>query len=137
MKGAEKTKSAYEELLTTRLLSLAIALRTKFYQGLDHRSTISHISHCGLLYRYKNNREETLNFSMKDVCDKIIHADSIIRYLEPDVQLPTTTFSGADPRSNSTWELSMSVSLFAEAILNWIHCAEAIQPPISSPENNK
>jgi len=117
---SRRTKAAYEELFTGQLLALAIALRMKFYQGLDHEATISYVSQCGLLYKYRQSDEETVKFSMKDVCDKIIHADSISRYLEPGVEKPTTTLKGKDSRDQSEWELSMSVSLFAEGVLNWI-----------------
>ena len=51
--GSEETKAVYKELFTSNLLNLAIALRTKFYQGVDHKSTVSYVSHCGLLYKYK------------------------------------------------------------------------------------
>lgn len=132
--GIEKTKAAYEELMTSLLLNLAISMRTKFYQGLDHRTTIPFVSHCGFLFKYAGNQEETVNFSIKDVCDKIIHADSVSRHMEPELRHPTTSFRGIDHRNKSTWELSMSVSLFAEAVLNWIHHTETNPPSISCSE---
>src|SRR5438445_12221116 len=64
--NGDKTKVTYRELFTNQLRSLAIALRTKFYQGLDHESTVPYVSHCGLLYKYRQNAEETISFSMKD-----------------------------------------------------------------------
>lgn len=113
-------------MFTSNLLNLAITLRTKFYQGSDHTSTVPYVSHCGLLYKYRDNNEETINFSIKDICDKIIHADSVIRYLENEIKLPTTTFCGTAQNGKSSWELSMSVSLFTEGVLNWIHDVESI-----------
>ena len=121
-----KTKATYEELFTGQLLALAIALRTKCYQGLDHKNTVRYVSAAGLLYKYNNCCEETLNFSIKDVCDKIIHADTVSRYLEPGVPHPTTTFCGKDNRDKSTWEFSMSVTLFVEGVLEWLQDAEKI-----------
>lgn len=115
----DKTKATYEELMTSQLLALAIALRTKFYQGFDHKNTIPYVSPSSLLYKYKKNTQETLEFSMKDVCDKIIHADRVLRHMDDGVEKPTTTLRGKDNRDKSEWELSMSVSLFAEAVLNW------------------
>ena len=38
-----KTMAVYEELLTSQLLALAIALRTKFYQGADPQETIKYV----------------------------------------------------------------------------------------------
>ena len=122
--NSEKTKSTYQDLFTRKLLGLAIALRTKFYQGLDHEGTVRYVLPCGLMYRYKKNVESTVNFSMKDVCDKIIHADSISRPMEKGVEKQTTTLRGKDNRDKSEWELSMSVSLFAEAVLNWAQDVE-------------
>ena len=119
----EKTKNAYEEQFTSQLLTLAIALRTKFYQGYDHRSTISYVSHCGLLYKYGKNAEATEHFSIKDVCDKIIHANKVKKYLEAGIEKPTTSLCGK-AQDGSLWELSMSVSLFAEAVLNWVRDVE-------------
>ncbi len=120
----DKTNSTYRDVFTRQLLSLAIALRTKFYQGLDHKSTTSYVIPCGLLYKYKKNVEENVYFSIKDVCDKIIHADSISRPMEKGVEKPTTTLRGKDNRDKSEWELSMSVNLFAEAVLNWAQDVE-------------
>lgn len=113
-----KTMAVYEELLTSQLLALAIALRTKFYQGADPQETIKYVLPCGLLYKFKNGNEENAIFSIKDVCDKIIHADTIYRDMEKGVQKPVTTLSGK--QGEYKWELHLSVSLFAEAILNWI-----------------
>jgi hypothetical protein len=117
-----KTKAIYEELFTNKLLALAIALRTKFYQGLDHKATIPQVSHCGFLYSYKQTEESIINVSIKDICDKIIHADSVSRFLEQGIDKPTTTLQGRYKGNN--WELSMSVSLFAEAVLNWVQIVQ-------------
>ena len=122
--NSEKTKSAYHDLMTRKLLGLAIALRTKFYQGLDHEGTIPYVAACGLMYKHKKDIEENVAFSMKDVCDKIIHADSVSRYMEKGVEKPTTALRGKDNRDKSEWELSMSVSLFAEGVLNWVQDIE-------------
>ena len=119
-----KTKATYEELFTSQLLALAIALRTKFYQGENHEATVRYTSHCGFLSKYKNNAEESLGFSFKDVCDKIIHASTVSRHLEHGVQKPTTTLRGRAQDNKSEWELSISVSLFAEAVLNWVQDVE-------------
>ena len=120
-----KTKEAYEELYSGQLLSLAITLRTLFYQGADHRSTAPHIAHCGILFREGKDFDEAVEFSIKDVCDKIIHAESFSRTLEQGVEKPTTTVRGTE-QSGREWELSLSVSLFAEGVLNWVeHVAKA------------
>ena len=119
--GVEKTRHVYEELFTVELLALAISLRTKFYQGADSSKTAKYVSASGLLYKYKGTKEETISFSLKDVCDKIIHAERISRYLEPGIPKATTSIYGSNPIDRSTWELSISISMFCEAVLNWVH----------------
>ena len=114
--------SAYQDLMTEKLLGLAIALRTKFYQGLDHKDTVRYVGPCGLLFKHEDNVEKNISFSMKDVCDKIIHADSVSRHLEDGVEKPTTSLRGR--LGGIEWELSMSVSLFTEAVLNWVQDIE-------------
>ena len=121
---SETTKSTYQDLMTRRLLGLAIALRTKFYQGLKHKDTVPYVGACALMYKDKDNVEENVEFSMKDLCDKIIHADSISRPMEKGVEKQITTLRGKDNRDKSEWELSISVSLFAEGVLNWAQDVE-------------
>ena len=119
-----KTKEAYEELFTAQLLAFAIALRTKFYQGLDHKTTVRYIQAAGFLFKNNSCGEKTLAFSIKDVCDKIIHADTISRYLELGISKPSTSFCGKDSRDNSTWECAISVTLFVEGVLEWLQDVE-------------
>ena len=117
-----RTKATYEELFTSHVLALAIALRTKFYQGADHKATIRYMSCCGFLDKTAQGKTTTDTFSMKDVADKVIHADTIHRFLEPGVKDPVTTLRGRR-RINGveeSWELSFSMTLFTEAVLNWL-----------------
>ena len=122
-----QTRRTYEELYSSQLLSLAIALRTLFYQGVDHVGTIEYIAHCGLLFKEGEKFDEAIAFSIKDVCDKIIHAASVNRYLEHDVEKPTTTIRGTD-QGGQEWDLSLSVSFFAEGTLNWLEQLEQAPP---------
>ena len=39
------TRATYDELLTSKLLALAIALRTKFYQGTPYKGTEEYLEH--------------------------------------------------------------------------------------------
>src|SRR5437899_2163987 len=96
--ASEKAKATYEELFTSQLLNLAIALRVKFYQGIDPKTTIPYVRHCGLLDKKMKN----VCFSMKDVCDKIIHADKVEKYMEKGVREPTTTLRGKE--RGEEWE---------------------------------
>lgn len=88
-----KTQIAYEELCTSQLIALAIALRTKFYQGTDYRSTKNYVSSCALLYKIEGKDERNVDFSIKDICDKIIHANQLYRELEHNIPKPTTSLT--------------------------------------------
>ncbi len=112
------TKSTYHDLFTRQLLGLAIALRTKFYQGIKHEDTASYVTASGRMNKPKDGVEEFVNFSMKDVCDKIIHADSVSRSMEKDDKKPITIIRG-EHFDKLDWELTLSVSLFTEGVLNW------------------
>lgn len=116
------TRAAYQELFTEELLTLAIALRTKFYQGLDASSSATFVNPSGLLYRFGKDGEESALFTVKDVCDKIIHAASVRKYLEAGVPVPTTTLEGV--QNHVRWQFSFSVSLFIEGLLNWMDSME-------------
>ncbi|MGC8495343.1 MAG: hypothetical protein ACP5SH_26820 [Syntrophobacteraceae bacterium] len=112
------SKVLYTELLTEQLLTLAIAIRTKFYQGTPHDDTAGYVQHCGLFYRYKGGAEEPALFTIKDICDKIIHADSVSKFLENGIEKATITLRGK--QRDVEWELGFSVNLFCEGVLNWL-----------------
>ena len=113
------TKQAYQELYAQKLLGFAIALRSMFYQGRDHQTTSPHVLACGFLDKWKEGEAvNTHLFTAKDICDKIIHANTISRYLEKDIPNPITYLRGS--QFGTEWEQSISVSLFTEGILNWL-----------------
>ena len=118
-----KTKVAYEELRTEKLLSFAIALRIKFYQGASAKETEHYARDCGLLYKLSEGHEKgPNNFTFKDICDKIIHAEKIYKCIESTHDAKITTLHGTQSISGKKidWQLSMSVTLFTEGVLNWI-----------------
>lgn len=113
-----ETRLAYEELFSAELLAFAIMMRTKFYQGLDPAPSLKFISASGLLYTFDARGEESQDFTVKDVCDKIIHANSVQKYLEFGIPKPTTTLEGIHGKIK--WQFSFSVSIFIEGVLNWL-----------------
>lgn len=112
------TKQSYEELFTSHLLALAISIRTKCYQGVDTSFNNSRIVACGSLYLGLASEAAPQPFTIKDVCDKIVHASSVRRPLEPGVPKPITELRGE--KNEKPWELHLSVSLFSEVVLDWI-----------------
>lgn len=111
-------KEEYDRLLTEHLLQLAIILRSAIYQGLNPRTSEPFISCCGIL-----DIDKGKSFNVKDVCDKIIHADYIVRHLEKgevDSNSKTTfQIRGKHPKDGS-WALGISIELFCVGILNWV-----------------
>lgn len=117
----------YEELFSEKLLSLAIALRTKFYQGVPHSTTGRFVSHSGFLLITEN--EEIKAFTIKDICDKIIHANTVSRPLDDGTAQPITQIRGV--RNGIPWALHISTSLFCEGVLNWIASIDLASSPNS------
>jgi len=107
---------SYEKLFATNLLALAVSIRVSLNQYPKYRSISTGVGACGLFdvgSPYANGR-----FSIKDVCDKIIHADDIFKPIEPGVQ-------GAGCRLRGTyqgkpWEFGLGVTIFCEYILEWL-----------------
>lgn len=113
-----KTQKVCQELFAGKVLQLAITLRTLFYQGIDPKPTSRYIMHGGFLDLWRDGEPfETVDFNVKDVCDKIIHAKEVSRFLEKDVPNPVTFLRGTYNGKN--WEQSISITLFTEGILNW------------------
>lgn len=117
----------YEELFSEKLLSLAVALRTKFYQGVPHSMTGYFVFNSGFLLITDN--EETRSFTIKDICDKIIHANTVSRPLDDGAAQPMTQVRGV--KNSIPWALHISTSLFCEGVLNWIASIGPASPPSS------
>jgi len=118
-----KTKATYDELLTSKMLALAIALRTKFYQGVPHEDTHWYLEHVGSLERGRRGAMGETKFTLKDACDKIIHANSIVRRFEGQSQKPKTILEGTGPGKDQ-WTLSFLLSLLADCVLWWLEDVE-------------
>jgi hypothetical protein len=114
-------KEIYDGLLSTHLLQLAVAIRTNIYQGLLEGDSEKFVTHCGFLDIEDGEKERTVPFSIKDVCDKIIHADKISRELSDESVgsgRSVTVILGS--RGKEKWKMSISIELFCEAVLNWL-----------------
>jgi hypothetical protein len=112
----ERTRNTYEELFSEKLLSLAIVLRTKFYQGVPSKGSERFVQHSAFLLT--TEKEDIKCFTIKDVCDKIIHAESITRPLNDGTAQPMTQVRGT--HQNVPWVLHISTGLFCEGVLNWL-----------------
>jgi hypothetical protein len=118
-----KTKEAYEELISEKLLQLAIGIRTKFYQGADHRITAGFLDDVGTYVKYCSFAEsEPLPFTLKDICDKIIHASSVHFVLDADVDVSFIELWGdqGTSRQPQNWVLTLMLPSVCEGILGWV-----------------
>jgi hypothetical protein len=118
------TRQAYDELLTSKMLALAIALRTKFYQGTPYRDTESYMEHVGFLEVETRTVTKGWKFTIKDVCDKIIHADSVRRQFDGDWSQPLTVLEGSGP-GTAKWIMGFRLAHFADCLLWWLNEHEA------------
>lgn len=115
---SRSTKMAYEQLNTEKILMLAISLRTKFYQGVSNDETENYVTNCGFLDEDSEGEKRPLALTIKDVCDKLIHANRVEREFTNNNDGLLTKIRGTQGKRN--WQLTISMSLFSEAILNWI-----------------
>lgn len=114
------TRATYNELFTSKLLALAIALRTKFYQGTPYQDTIQYMEHVGFLEIDTKNFSKGWKFTIKDVCDKIIHADAVDRQFDGDFTRPLTLLEGTGP-GTTKWTLGFSVAHFCDCLIWWLN----------------
>lgn len=118
-----RTAALYEELLSEKLLQLAIAIRTKFYQGADHRRTSGFLEETGsYLKGIAANDEREHPYTLKDICDKIIHASSVIFKLDADLDVTFIDLMGTQSIGGQQqhWLLSLLLPEVCEGILGWL-----------------
>ena len=118
-----RTRATYDELLTAKMLALAIALRTKFYQGTSYQGTEKYLEYVGMFESKRHGAAKTATFTLKDACDKIIHADSVVRKFNTPQGKPITALAGTGP-GTVKWRLSFSLASFADSILWWLEDVE-------------
>ena len=118
-----QTQRVFKNVMSGGLLSLAICLRVNFYQGLLDPTVMLSMKYVSL---YDDLDLVVKPVSIKDVVDKIIHADSVSkeafpRFWEGQPKM-MTQFKGK--HRNRRWTLDMSVEHFAEAVLTIIDEAD-------------
>ena len=82
----------------------------------EYKSTSSGISACGLFTHEGPHGDGS--FSIKDVCDKLIHADRISKSIEPGVRGAGCTLVGT--YQHKKWEFGLVVQVLSEWILKWL-----------------
>ena len=112
----ESIYRTYNRTLASNLLHLAVSIRVSRAHLASYKEIISP---CGFLDCQINGVKTTEQFSVKDVCDKIIHADSFTRPIEAGTKNGTITLTGKN--RGQEWTLHLSLALFCEYILDFLN----------------
>lgn len=126
-KQGTRTQAVYGELFSEKLLQLAICIRTKFCQGIDHRRTSGFMEETGELFKWVKGQDESAHpYTLKDVCDKIIHAEAV--FIEPD-EAPGFSFIALHGEHRIAgkvqgWAMNIFPLPLCEAILGWLDAVE-------------
>lgn len=106
------------EQISSNLLLLAIGLRVNFYKDeLKEIASLDVISGAGM---YWDDELRVVSTTVKDVCDKIVHADvfskDVFNKHYFDNSYPCIHIKGKHNRRN--WTLDLCVAIFCELILD-------------------
>ena len=114
------TEIVLQNMISGGLLNLAVALRINIYQKKLTGYSDENISSCVFYYEEPDLISELI--TIKDVCDKIIHADSVSldalpKEITGDAK-PCMQLKGTYRKKE--WTLDISLELFTEAVLNFL-----------------
>lgn len=128
----ENTAAVFHNLFSGSLLRLAISIRVNLYQGKFHGQDDIVLSHCGFYFEDKS--EAALNFTIKDVCDKIIHADTITKAAMPADRYGQVKLAARleGKKGKVSWALDLSIEMFTEAVLNYLDQLEAKETDVEN-----
>lgn len=126
--ASDNTRLVFHNLTSGMLLSLAVAIRINIYQNNIISLENDELRNCGSYYL--DNELVTKQFPIKDVCDKIIHANLISK-----VAIPLEITRGSKvamqfrgKHRGKSWTLDLSIEHFAEAVLNLLDELERNSP---------
>jgi hypothetical protein len=107
---------SYERLFAAALINLAISIRVSLSREPEYLSLTSGVQASGLFETGAHRTGQA--FSVKDVCDKIIHADEIFKPSEVGVCGAGCRLRGS--HHGAPWEFGLGVSIFCEFVLAWL-----------------
>ncbi|MEO9524669.1 hypothetical protein [Marinobacter alexandrii] len=128
-KLSEPTNITLQTLVSSTLLHLAIALRTNLYQKSIKGSDIL-LERSAWLYYDKELKEAPA--TLKQVCDKIIHADTFSKsrypgHLSSHEDKIATQIRGTE-QNRKAWTMNLVIDLLAEDILALLDDIETGEP---------
>jgi len=110
---SDRIQRAYNRLLHTTLLNLAISIRVSLANEAKYKD--GHIGPAGL---FLVGGPASGRFSIKDICDKIIHAVRIIKPIEREMKGAGCELQGT--QHGEPWAFGLGVQIFSEYILLWM-----------------
>ncbi len=113
---SERIYQTYNRLLSTGLLNLAISIRVSLNSEPEYTRRNGGIANCGLFKDRGPHGDGS--FSIKDVCDKLIHAEQIFKPIEQGVQGACCTLIGS--YQGEQWVLGLGVQILSEYVLKWL-----------------
>jgi len=122
--ASDRVYRAYNRLLSTKLLNLAISIRVDLANQPGYKST--EVQPAAIFLQ--GGPTSGHGFSMKDICDKIIHAERIYKPIEPGVQRAGCELSGR--QHDREWVLGLGVQIFCEYVLRWLEELEDQVPEV-------
>ena len=118
---SDQSKSVLKSLLSSSLLHLAVSIRINLYQDIIENRPIP-LETMAADY-YEDEKLIVRCVSIKDVCDKIIHADTVTKPifkhfpLEKDEKI---SFQLKGSSRDKLWTLNLCLELFTEIILKLV-----------------
>lgn len=114
--NSDKIYQTYNRLLSINLLNLAISIRVELKSEAKYTQKDGEIAACAL---FENGKpKDQGRFSIKDLCDKLIHAESIRKPREKSVEGASCDLSGS--YQGHQWHLGLGVQIFCEFVLQWL-----------------
>lgn len=117
---SSRITDSYERLFSISLLNLAVSIRVSLSDEPEYIKKDSGVTACGAFEI--GAPSDTDGFSIKDVCDKIVHATKISKPIEHGVKGACLKLSGNFKKK--PWEFDLGVGIFCELVLRWLEDIE-------------
>ncbi len=115
-----RISDSYDRLFSVSLLNLAISIRVSLSGEPEYKMKNLGVAACGAFEFGGPNKDG--EFTIKDVCDKIIHATKISKPIERGVVGACSKLSGHN--NKEPWEFDLGVGIFCEWVLKWLEDIE-------------
>jgi len=116
---SENLENSLQLLISSNLLNLAIAIRVNIYQS-NISSSHFKINEGATIYYDDASPLIESPATLKQVCDKIIHADTVEKLIYPKELVPVdckVTLQLKGKERNRKWTLNLVLEIFTEQLL--------------------